>query len=361
MSQVFFFDYAKNENPLDGTRKLLERTGLANAVAGGRLVAVKLHMGEWGNVRYLRPAFASSVIKYIKDAGGQPFLFDKVASYPGGRETKRGYLETAASNGFSHDSVSAPVVIADDDDTQLVQIIEARIDGCTLDQVKVPQTLLDTACIVVLSHVKGHELAGFGGAVKHLAMGCVSTGTKRAQHLVNRPQLDPGECDGCGICAGECHTDAIEIADKLPIRDDGKCISCGTCLLKCPSDSWVWPTGSKEKMQVYMAHAAMAVTKAYEGKIIYLNFVQDVVPDCDCSAPSGLPVVPDIGILLSQDAVAIDKASLDLIADAPLIGSAVTGKSPDPLGAMHGTNSLVQLDAAEKLGMGTQRYNIVHV
>ncbi|MDR9459569.1 MAG: DUF362 domain-containing protein [Dehalococcoidia bacterium] len=361
MSQVLFFDYSKGRNPLGGVHALLDKSGFAAMIPSGGSVAIKLHMGELGNIRYVRPVFVRKIVDIVRDRGGRPFLFETVASYPGERDTKQKYLNTAIKNGFAEATVGARIVITDDEDKQEIITISNRINGCELERAKVPSLLLESPCIVVASHIKGHDLTGFGGALKNVGMGCVSSETKRAQHFVNMPQFNSSDCDGCGKCIESCPTDAIKLVNETVEREVSECISCGTCLFKCPSHCWVWPAGSKEKLQVYLAHVASAILSEYKGRIGFINFVQDVVPHCDCAAPSGQPVVQDVGIVFSLDPVAADKASLDLVDRAPIIPGSISVTPPDLLGKMHQTDSLVQLITAEKLGVGTLKYDMVTI
>jgi uncharacterized Fe-S center protein len=362
MSQVFFFSYKVEGNALTGLQLLFDRSTATGMISKDEPVAVKLHMGERGNIRHLRPVFARKVVDIIRNKGGKPFLFDTIANYPGGRASKVKYLETAARNGFVENTVNAPVVIADDADELQTIHIKNPIDGCEMKEIKVSSLLLKTPFLVVLSHVKGHENTGFGGALKNLGMGCVSTETKRAQHCVNMPIFaEEKECNGCGKCADACPPKAIKLENEKPQRATAECIYCSSCFFACPSHCWIWPPGSKEKLQVYVSHAASAVLSGYKGKVVFVNFIQDVVPFCDCVAPSGNPVVQDVGIALSLDPVAIDKASLDLIDKSPIIPGATSAKPPDILGKMHHTNSLVQLETAEKLGAGSTKYKLVAV
>ena len=180
MSQVLFFDYSKGRNPLRGIHTLIERSGFEEMLPNGGSVAIKLHMGELGNIRYIRPVFVRAIVDSVRDRGGRPFLFETVASYPGERDTKEKYLNTAVKNGFAEATVGAPVVITDDEDKQEIIQISNRINECELEWAKVPSLLLESPCIVVVSHVKGHDLTGFGGALKNVGMGCVSSETKRA-------------------------------------------------------------------------------------------------------------------------------------------------------------------------------------
>jgi len=362
LSKVFLFRYEKAVSPLDGLQSLMEKSGFEAIIPAGKVVAIKLHMGELGNIRYIRPALARKVVDIVKARGGKPFLFDTVINYPYSRQTREGYLSTAAINGFTEATMGAPVTIADDDDEYRTVPVRERICGCRLNKIKVPSILLNSACMIVLSHAKGSGLAGFGATMKNLGMGCVSRETKREQHSTGRPQFDEESgCDGCGTCADECPADAITIVDGKPERELTECISCCHCHYICPLHCWVWPPGTKERFQVGLAHAASAVISGYPGKAAYINFIQDITPRCDCVPAPGLPIVQDVGIAFSLDPVALDRASLDLIDRSPVIPGATTAKPPDMLGKMSDTSSLIQLETAEKLNLGSMKYALVEV
>ncbi|MFC1926022.1 DUF362 domain-containing protein, partial [Chloroflexota bacterium] len=345
---------------LSGVKKLWTESTLREMIPAGGSVAIKIHMGELGNITYIRPTFVRQAVELVKEAGGKPFVTDTTALYPGHRNTESKYLSTAAFNGFVQDSLGAPVVIADGDgyDGISAPVINV-VDGCDLRNVDIAARIHEASFLLVLSHVKGHILAGFGGAVKNLAMGCVTKKGKRDQHRVNNPSFDDSRCDGCGSCLKVCPAEAITIVEEKAKFDMEKCLHCSSCLFACPSGALFWEKGCKEQLQIYMAHAASAVWNRFQGRIGFINFVQDITPDCDCMAPAGKAVVPDIGILASMDPVAIDKASLDLIDRSPVILSPAPSTPPDILGKMHQVDSLVQLRTAQTLGLGSMDYKLI--
>ena len=115
MSKVLFLDYSKDPDVLSGIDRLCRTSGILESMSRGDSVAVKLHMGELGNVTYIRPALVRKVVDLVKKRGAVPFVTDTVSLYPGSRDTKSKYLSTAAYNGFVKESVGARVVIADGD------------------------------------------------------------------------------------------------------------------------------------------------------------------------------------------------------------------------------------------------------
>lgn len=357
-SEVFFFPYTGSRAFLKGFRAVFSK--VAPVVSAGDSVAVKVHMGEYGGSGYLRPPMVRRVCDLVREAGGKPFVTDTTTLYPLGRFTASGYLATAARNGFTEESVGAPVVIADGEegyDGALVAI-PRRVHDCSLESIKIAAGIHQADCMIVLTHVKGHELAGFGGSIKNVAMGCVTKDSKGAQHRANRAVMEMSKCTGCGQCVEACPFKALSLAQDKVIRDDRKCLDCNNCVYLCPEGVYSLPAGAKEKFQVYLAHAAAAVLGRFGNKVAFINVIQDVTRSCDCMAPSGFPVVPDIGILSSTDVVAVDKASLDLIAQRKPLGQYSDISSPDILGKINRTDSLIQIQTAQELGLGSMEYEL---
>jgi len=357
-SVVSFFPYDKGRAFINGLRALFSR--IEDVVSPGSSVAIKVHLGEYGGSTYLRPPIVRRVCDLVKEAGGKPFVTDTTTLYPMGRFTASRYLATAAYNGFTEESMKAPVVIADGEqggDGEWVDI-SRQVAGCSLNKIKIAKKIFEADCLIALSHVKGHALAGFGGSIKNLAMGCVVKESKAAQHAANRPVIDISKCTGCGQCVENCPYGALSLVDDKMVREDEKCMNCSHCLYLCAEGVYSLPPGAREMFQVSLAHAAAGVLSRFNGKAAFINFLQDVTRLCDCATPSGSLVVPDIGILASTDVVAVDKASLDLIARSKRLGRFADIDSTDILGKINGTDSLIQIRTAWELGLGSMEYEL---
>ena len=355
-SEVFFFPYDTGRAFLKGLKVLF--SSICGVVSEGDSVAVKVHMGEYGGSTYLRPPLVRRVCDLIKEAGARPFVTDTTTLYPGRRFTARQYRATAAFNGFTEESMGVPVVIAGGEeghDGEWVDI-PVRVSDCCLERVKVASEILRADSMIVVTHAKGHPVASFGGSIKNVAMGCVTKESKAAQHRVNRGVIDISKCSGCGQCVEACPYGCMSLQDEKMARDEEKCMNCNRCFYLCPEGVFCLPPRAKEKLQVCLAHSAAGVLSRFRYRVAFINFIQDVTPLCDCVVPSGLPVVPDIGILASTDVVAIDRASLDLIGRAKPTGKFAGITSPDILGAIHGADSLIRMRVAQELGLGSMEY-----
>lgn len=357
MVDVSFLRYTKDKNILEGLENLFMNS-LVDVVSKGDSVAVKLHMGELGNLTYIRPAYVRKVVELVKKVGGKPFVTDTTSLYTKKRFTGKGYLEAAAYNGFTKETVGAPIIIADKDGYDGSEfLIEKKVDECGFNSIKIASGLLKADSIITVTHAKGHLLTGFGGSMKNIGMGFVTKEGKAAQHSANRPILNESKCDECDICIEECVFKALSMQNGKPKMDLEKCMSCSHCMFECPNKAWKWPDNSKEKLQSYLAHAVYGILNGLKSKIGYLNFIQDVTPLCDCCTPSGNALIQDIGILASLDPVAIDKASIDLI-DKEMPGPL---SQKDKIGKHNQTSSMIHLKLAEKLGVGGLNYNLIEV
>ena len=366
-SPVYFVDMRSNmeSNVMERFGEALKKAGILGVAAKPDLVAVKLHFGEKGSTAYIRTPYVGAVVEGLKASGCRPFLTDTNTLYLGTRSDSVGHLTTAVEHGFAFGSVGAPTIIADGLKGGNHEAV--KIGGKHFKEVLIASDIARADALVVLTHFKGHEFTGFGGAIKNLGMGCGSRAGKLAMHSDVRPKVDVERCVGCAKCVGWCPVRAISLERKKAVIDDGVCIGCAECIVVCPEHAIriQWDS-STSKLQEKTAEYAVGTAKTKKGKIAFVNFITDVSPQCDCYPFSDTPVVANIGILLSLDAVAIDKASVDLVAKAPaLAGSALDerGKAgADKFGELYpDVDDAVQLKHAEALGLGTTEYTLVKV
>lgn len=366
-SKVYFTDFrAKGykQSKVQKIQRLFEAAGFASLITPGALTAVKLHFGEMGNDGYISPVFVRQVVDKIREAQGKPFLTDTNTLYTGMRANGADHLTTAVLHGFDYAVAGAPVIIADGlkgSDERLV-----AINGRHFEKVRIAGAVADADAMVVLSHFKGHEMAGFGGAIKNLAMGCATPKGKQDQHAT-RPVVNPKKCVGCRICVGICPTQAIAMTpEKKALVNQSVCIGCGECMAHCQVKAFQlnWATELQDFTEKMVEYAYGSVLGKQE-RTGYMTFLMNVTPDCDCTPWSDAPIVPDIGILASHDPVALDQACLDLVNEAVAnhhsrLGEAANPTCKDKFQALH-THTLgpVQLSYGEEIGLGSREYELV--
>ena len=260
-SVVYFTDMraTPERNLLQKFRALIERAGIADINFEKQFTAIKIHLGEPGNIAYLRPNFAKVVADKVKELGGKPFLTDSNTLYVGRRKDALEHLEAAYENGYNPFCTGCHVVIADGlkgTDEALVPVE----GGEYIKEAKIGRAIADADVIISLTHFKGHEITGFGGAIKNLGMGSGSRGGKMEMHSDGKPSVDEGKCIGCGRCARNCAQKAIRITEGKAHIDHEKCVGCGRCISACPFDA-VKPDweGSETAVCRKMAEYAKAV------------------------------------------------------------------------------------------------------
>lgn len=341
---------------------LLDRAGLATAIGEDDLVAVKLHFGEEGNTGFVHPVFVREVVKRIVAVGGKPFLTDSNTLYRGQRFNAVDHLACATHNGFSFATVEAPIIIADGLDGR--DAVDVEIAGFNhFESVRIGAAAVHADAMVVVTHVKGHEATGFGGAMKNVGMGLGSRSAKQRMHSDFEPHPDPEICNACGRCVQWCPVNAITIGpDRVAEVDYELCYGCGECVAACPNGSIkiAWKTEAAAIQEKIVEHVAGAIA-GKTGKVLYLSFVTNVTPDCDCWHFSDAPVVADIGVLASTDIVAIDQAAYDLVLQARgLAGTRGEGmdEGTDKFREISGIDGTLAMSYAEAKGLGTRKYEL---
>lgn len=368
-SPVYFFDFrvTPKETNFKKFGRLLEAVDLKGIVQRKKkrpLIAIKIHFGERGNTSFIRPVYVRQVVDKLWDSGGRPFLTDANTVYVGTRSEAASHLTTAIQNGFAFAVVNAPLIIADG----LLGTAEEEVDvGLKhFQKVYLGEAVVNAEALVSLAHFKLHELSGFGGAIKNVGMGSASRRGKLAQHSNISPKVNDKKCTGCGDCVAHCAQEAIRLEAEKAVIDPGKCVGCAECILVCPYGNieiqW------NESIPVFMekmVEYTYGVLKDKKDRAVFLNFIQQVSPACDCYGHNDMPIIPDIGILASRDIVAIDQAAVDLMNQSPgHPGSCLKNLSPgsDKIRDVYPQIDWeLQLDYAEKLGLGSREYELIKI
>ena len=292
-------------------------------------------------------------------------MTDANTLYWGQRSNAVDHLSLAMTHGCSYATVNAPIIIADG--LRGKDYVDVEVNGKYFKKVKVASAAHHADSLISVAHVKGHMLFGFGGALKNIGMGLGARSGKQMMHADLKPEIIPKKCIGCGLCVKWCPTSSLSLQDRpdggqpLSILNPDTCIGCGECVVTCLQRaikiSW---SGAPQSVQEKTVECAWAIAKEKQGKVGAVNFLMDISPDCDCLSRSDASIVPDIGILASDDIVAIDRASIDLINQQPSLRNTAVPDDRlaehDKFAAIHGIDWGYQLEYAEQIGLGSTKY-----
>jgi uncharacterized Fe-S center protein len=302
----------------------------------GKSVPIKLHMGEIRNKYFLKPDLAKFVVDALLSVNAKPYLYDTTVAYPGLRSTKKGYEKVAKIHGFTKKKVGCEVVI--DDSGKMINI-EGR-------DYEVGDSIIDSSHIFGLTHVKGHIQSGMGGAIKNFGMGCVTKETKRNIHHGSKPVFQKDKCTYCGACAEVCPFQAIIVKNNSWKICNRKCFGCGVCVDACEPDAIL---NKDENFQYLLSCSAKACVQ--DKNVIYLNEIKRIAKSCDCDPTINPIICPDIGYVVSDDIVSIDKASLDLINN---VKNNIFEKK-------NKVSPLKQIKFGEDIGLGSASYQLIEI
>jgi uncharacterized Fe-S center protein len=373
-AKVYFSDFrtkAFGDGLPTKLKKLIKKAGIKQLNMEGKFVAIKLHFGELGNVSYLRPNYSRAVADVVKELGGKPFLTDCNTMYPGSRKNALEHLQCAWENGFTPLTVGCPILIGDGlkgtDDIEV-----PVVGGEYVQAAKIGRAIMDADVFISLSHFKGHEMTGFGGAIKNIGMGCGSRAGKTEQHCSGKAAIDEAKCRGCMLCLKQCANDGLRFdaeAKKMRVNEEN-CVGCDRCLGACNFDAIAFANfAANELLNRRMAEYTKAVI---DGRpCFHIALVVDVSPNCDCHGENDVPILPNLGMFASFDPLALDQACVDAcLKSNPLPGSQlfINMTKPDFVDHLdHFTNSTPEsewrtcLEHAEKIGVGTREYKLIVV
>ncbi len=365
-ANVFFMDLeaTSKENLPQKLSRLINKAGIKKILKKNDLTAVKIHFGEKGNTAYIRPIFIREIIRVIKKYKASPFLTDANTLYVGTRSNSVSHIDTAIENGFSYSSMDAtPIIIADG----LLGKSETKINVSqkNCNHVFIGSEVDCANALVSVAHFKGHELSGFGGTLKNIGMGCASRRGKLDMHSNVCPKIKRKTCIGCAECKKHCPSEAIYLEGKKAYIDSKKCIGCGECIVRCPTESVNinWNQTVPVFLEKMMEYTLGALKKKQE-KSLFINFITDISPKCDCLSYNQSPIVDNIGVLASKDPVAIDQASADLVNRQMALPGTILKTHLKPgedkfKGLYPDVDWEYQLDYAQKIGLGTREYKLV--
>lgn len=342
---------------------ILEKLNLRERVKDHR-VAIKLHLGYNVGYSMVHPVFVRKVVQAVLDGGGHPFVTDTAWS-----------VATAHTRGYTAETLGCPVYPAAGIDEKWIVVHPCQFRQVT--ELHIGGAIEEASFLIDFAHVKGHPNTAWGAAIKNLALGCMDGATRSAMHDVT--EFEPY------FFKDRCPDEATRVAirDSCPygaIVDDKEdpeglhlhTHNCNQCM-RCQKVA----NGALEiKRSNIMAFlemnviAAKAVLDTFEpGNAIFINLATHMTPVCDCFGFTGLPVLPDAGVFGSDDIVALEQATLDMTARTPIIEENLPGmmeivtREGHPWQWIHGPykDPYAQLEFAEKMGLGSRKYNLVDV
>lgn len=353
-----------NENKITKIQKLFDAADLGACISQNDLSAVKVHFGERGSDAFVSPVFVRQIVDKIKAKGARPFITDTNTLYSGSRYTAVDHLTTAIEHGFGYAVTGAPLIISDG--LRSTNFVEVPVDLKHFKSVKVASDIYHADSLIMINHFKGHEMSGFGGAIKNLAMGCAPAVGKREQHQAGMSVLQD-TCVRCNVCVDVCPEDAITMTKAGASIDRTVCSGCGECMNRCAQHAieFDWQTEIDPFMERMTEYAYGAIANK-KGKVGYISFLINIVPDCDCVPWSDAAIVPDIGILAAQDPVSIDAACFDLVNKQAGIHNTKLSGGLDPgddkfQALWRHTHSRLQLEYGDQIGLGSREYTLIEI
>jgi uncharacterized Fe-S center protein len=385
-SKVYFMDdrYKRLSSSIPAkAMQLFDHAGLGDCFKPGESVAIKCHMGEWFNSAYLRPILVRVIVDKVKEMGGRPFVTDTTTApyyYYGTRSTADLYLETAARNGFTSETMGCPIIISDG----MYGTDDVKVDipdGLLLKEGFLAKGIADADSVIVVSHFKGHGNGVYGGSIKNVAIGCSSKRGKFNVHLCTHQKVGWNswsfngenclgeECPDAVLCNNLCPVGALKIIKDKATWDGSKCIGCfghQRPFFRC--DLW-----GKEKYEDWRNWFLVAMGDAAAGYIRhigkehigYITYALDLAPACDCVPGSDRAVIPNLGVFSSRDIVAIDMAALDMSVQAYGIPGSVAEEKgvmepgKEKFTAIVGMSQWITPNTCNALGVGSKEYELL--
>jgi uncharacterized protein len=328
-------------------------------------VVIKMHTGNNMSYSTIHPVFVRRVVQAVKDGGGKPFVVDVNWDVAG-----------AETRGYASEAIGCPVYPAAGPDEKYFYEHERPYKN--IKSWMVAGLIQDSTFMINFAHVKGHPSCGFGAAFKNLALGCMAGKTRSAMHdAMHYDQYwFPEKCPDKSVLKKiieACPFDAVvedkESPGELHLHME-QCNQCGRCLRVAPEGSL-----KIDPVNFHTFHEACAISTGITlstfapGKVTHLNLATHMTPVCDCFGFTSMQILPDAGIFGSDDIVALDQATLDVVGKTKLIeenlptSMEVHTREGHPFRWLHGPHKdpYKVVEYGEKLGFGSREYELVDV
>jgi uncharacterized Fe-S center protein len=324
-------------------------------------LAIKFNLSEIGYGHYLPPIIFTTLFERARTLGAKPTLTDGCSIFKGSRSDGYTWVESALLQGFcSGESFQNQLLQTGGYTNEEGNFWPA--EGKNLAGIDIGSLLTDTNNLVVVSHLTAHPLLGLNGAVANLGLGFL-TGTGRLRlHGFLQIAYDAQKCDHCGECLSFCPTGAMSGEPGHVTFDARICNQCLGCFMACPNSAVRVEAEGIPVYQECVVEAAHTVLNKLRGKAFFINFLQSVTPQPDDYPYSDIPFIPDLGIIASEDPVAADWATYQMIVQSPGIPGSVAqnldvlAKGQDKVRAITDQTPEHMLAYAEELGLGSRKF-----
>lgn len=331
--KIYFFDDISKIN--EGLNKILT---IIKKDLPDEKVGIKIHFGEQNNTTHIKP----NNFEIIKEFYNDPYYIECNVLYKGRRTTTTEHIKLAKEHGFTN----MPIKILDGEVG--MDAIEIPINLKHIKNAKIGNGIKEFSQMISMAHFKGHMGTGFGGTIKNIGMGLASRTGKLEMHSSAIPVVGDG-CTLCGVCQENCDFNAIQL-DKKAIIDKNICAGCSRCIAMCPTGTIGPDWGSDDNKKVIERLSEYALAVKSLGKWWYINFLIDMTQECDCMPITQEPIIKDLGILASNDPLALDKASMDIITKR---------EGHDPFKKRNHVDSNTLFKHGEEIGLGSLDYTLV--
>ncbi len=327
-------------------------------------LAIKFNLSEVGYGNYLPPVIFTTLFEKARVLGVKPILTDSCGIFKGSRHDGYNWTESALLLGFSSgESFHNQLMQAGGYTNEEGNFWPA--DGKHLAGIDIGSLLTDINNLVVVSHVTAHPLLGLSGAVANLGLGLLTASGRLRLHGFVKTAYDADRCDHCGECLPFCPTGAMSGEPGRVTFDARTCNQCQGCVMACPHGAVHVEAEGIPVFQECVVEAAHTVLNKLRGNAFFINFLQSVTPQPDEYPYSDIPFIPDLGIIASDDPVAADWATYQMIVQSPGIPGSIAqnldvlAKGQDKLQAITGQTPEHMLAYAEEMALGSREFQFL--